>query len=288
MIRIKPLHEKDADPQIKRMYEQIKQSLHTSLVPLYFQYMGLYPEYFQYAWEKIYANIKTEAFQKAEKQIQEVTDAITEIIYSPTQEVTDFIGSLQGVEKEHIENTVSDLRYINTALMILTIAVRESIKGIPVGVKKLEDFTRPGGSIEEDPHIFDSLLKQQEEFSNDPSLAQASKLLVPIFGSQALTISNYPDFFRLIAEEVEHLVKKESYLKARVELERLVQFLISGFSESLNFSYKETARFLYQKPHVDEFLYLLKDTFPSQFPRLVITTSIMRKILTPRSEVTVG
>lgn len=285
MLRITPLKETDASPDIQATYQKIKQTLHTPVVPLIFQYLARFPDYFLYLWEKIDANVNTASFKEAQTQIEAMADSITSIIYTPSNELATFAAHLQHEEKEQLINTVNDLRNVNATLTILTIAIRESMKGLPIGEKKLEYETKTHVQSD-DTHMFESILSNDVAAQQENKLTDATRLLMPIFGSQALVISKYPDFFSLIAKEMENLVKNESYLKGRVGIEQIAHVLIMSFTSSFRLTYKETVAYLFDKPYNDELLYLLKDAFPSQFPRLLITTSVMHKTLNPANSET--
>ena len=101
-------------------------------------------------------------------------------------------------------------------------------------------------------------------------------MLAPLFGNNTLTISKYPAFFGNIALEMERLIKEENYLEKRVNLERLGMKEAMGLPFGIGCSYQEIMAYAGHKPHLNELLYILAETFPSQFPRLLITTSVMR------------
>lgn len=78
---------------------------------------------------------------------------------------------------------------------------------------------------------------------------------------------------------MEELSKTEAYLKARVEMEKITHLLLLQFSSEMNLSYRKIVELLHNKPHVEDLLFLMKDTFPAHFPKLVLLTSLMEKML---------
>ena len=95
-------------------------------------------------------------------------------------------------------------------------------------------------------------------------------------------ISHYPDFFAHIATEMDQLKNMPAYLHLRVELEHLTFERIDRFAVPLDCSFIEFMRMTEGQPYTDEILFLLKDTFPSHFPHLVLTTAVMKNALVPK------
>ena len=108
-------------------------------------------------------------------------------------------------------------------------------------------------------------------------------MLAPLFGAQALEIIRYPEFFGKVAQEMQSLVQTELYLSTRVGLERIGVMLVGHLSYPLGTSYQEIATFAGKRPYFHELLYILSETFPTSFPRLMLTTAVMQKILTTKN-----
>jgi hypothetical protein len=189
-------------------------------------------------------------------------------------------------EKEQIHHTITDLRELNIKMMILTIAVRESLKGVHVSAKQITETSRsiqPQQEAEKtiDEIVQESLLAVSTTLSPTAQAfdTKVANMLVPIYGANALMISQYPAFFSLSAEELEKVMKTEAYLKTRVEMEKITHLLLMQLPSPVHISYVETAKMLFNKPYAEDLLFVLKDTFPSHFPKLVIATEMMEKII---------
>lgn len=274
MIHLKPIPESDASDKTRQIYEDIKHTFNIELVPLLFQYLANYDDYFLYSWEKIKANIKSEQFQSSEEQIIEFSTKKTNAMYTPSLLISEFMSRITPIENEHITSTVLRLENVNTKLFLLTIGIREAVKGL---FSKSEKLTPPTARFDE---VFGkSTTHETRDENSSKNLASATRMLAPLFGTQSLEISKYPDFFGRIAYEMEELVKTYSYLEKRVELEQKGLEAIENFPYPLGFSYKEIVSLIGEKEYFNELIYLLAHTFPAQFPRLVFTSCVMKKTL---------
>ena len=277
MLRIKPISEEDvasADDapgqQVQAVYGDIKKTLDASFVPLVFQYIANFEDYFVYLWGKLKTNIQSDYFINATKEAIAFTHKEVTEIYFPSAKMAQYMHRLQPQEKEHIVKTIINLQLLNAKLLILTIALREGVKGVIIGQEQMLQFDNKQYEVD----IFD--IFHTKYATEQKNIDPASRMLAPLFGTQAITVSQYPAFFSAIAGEMEELVKKENYLWKRVELERVGMREATGLPYSIGCSYQEIMAYAGHKPHLNELIYILAETFPSQFPRLLITTSVMR------------
>ncbi len=65
MLHIRPVLEKDASAKVQEVYADIKDTLHIHFVPLLFQYIAGFEDYFVYSWGKVKTNILSDYYQKA-------------------------------------------------------------------------------------------------------------------------------------------------------------------------------------------------------------------------------
>lgn len=278
MLHIRPVLEKDASEKVTATYEDIKKTFGIHFVPLLFQYIAGYEEYFLYSWGKIKTNLQSDYYRKSvEDIIHQARKSIHEI-YHESHTLSSFIAHMQPAEKHTIQATVDQLELLNATLLVLTIGLREGVKGVVIGQQILP---QSAGKYEED--IFDQFINQKIMHENlkaqEKNVAPANKMLAPLFGSSNLVVSQYPAFFAQIAVEMENLIKKESYLRERVLMEQQALLKALNLQYPLGCSYAEIAQFAGKKPYFSELLYILSETFPTTFPRLVFTSSLMEQVL---------
>lgn len=277
MLHIRQISEQQANQTVKGVYHDIKQTFGVEVVPLLFQYLAGFEEYFLYAWEKLKKNITSPYFADATAEITVFAEETIPEVYTPSPAMQEFRDALPQSEIQQLTQTIQALQKINAQLFLLTIGMREGLKGVHIGREFLLQNTT--GELYEE--VFDQFINNQimRENLQQKELEGASKMLAPLFGSQALQITHYPEFFGKVAQEMHELIKSELYLSTRVGLERIGVMMIGHLSHPLGTSYQEIATFAGKRPYFHELLYILAETFPTNFPRLVLTTAVMKKIL---------
>lgn len=282
MLHLQAIREDKATPTVQQLYAKVKAVLHTHTVPLVFQYLANFENYFVYLWEQLEANLTHPSFQAFTNEAKDFSYQAIAQLYSPNPQLTDFVLHMHPAEKQHIAQTAEELAVINSSLLITLISMRESLKGVMIGTPQLHATTYIYKNM---PEIFQNtqeiFLKSVPQASQE--ITEATKMLAPLFGQNTLVISQYPDFFIYIAQAMEQLIKKEDYLRERVELERIVLRITERLPCPIENSYQKLVELAGGQPYFTELLYLLSETFPSQFPRLVMTSSLMKRSLLAQS-----
>jgi hypothetical protein len=274
-----PIAEQHASEEIKQLYTDIKQTFSVEIIPLIFQYLANFEEYFPYVLEKMKKNVSHENFTSSYSEAISFSQHAVSAIYSPSFHMQKLVSSLSAEEKQDLLTTMLELEAINAKLLILSIGLRENIKGVFVGLTKLDEQF-PFATIHLGAaHVSDSRVSSQES----DTLEAQSSMLAPLFGSQALKISHIPNFFEQTAQEMESLMKTEKYLEQRVRLEHIALAGVTNLPYSLGGTYQEIMKLAGQKPHFKQLFYLLVETFPSAFPRLLLTTALMKTALQVKS-----
>lgn len=278
MLHIRPVAEKDASQNVLAVYEDIKKTFNIHFVPLLFQYVAGFEEYFLYSWGKIKTNLLSEYYIKTVAEIIDRSQVSIAHIYKQSKTIQAFIASVGPAEKQTIQQTVTQLQTLNAQLLLLTIALREGVKGVTVGERLLP---RETATYEET--IFDQFINQQIMHHNikaqEAAVAPAAKMLAPLFGGSSLVVSRYPEFFAHVAQEVQNVSKTEQYLSERVAMEQFTLRQALHMPYPLGCSYAEIAQFAGKKPYFAELLYILSETFPTSFPKLVFATALMQQTL---------
>lgn len=270
MLHIRPISEQDAPDTIKHIFADMNATFGTPVVPLLFRYLANYSDYLIYVWQRLKTNIQSHYFQQAYQHLNAFTLQHMQEIYHPSVSTQEFVHKLAREEKASIQQTIHELQRVNAELLILTLGIREGVKGVYVTQQELPYFSGQGREEE----VFEAFSRttSSPETKED---ATVTKMLAPLFGSSSLQIVRYPEFFSKVASEMEELVKQESYLTKRVLLEKAGLQVVTGLQYPLGTTYAEIAYFAAGKPYFSELLYILSETFPSQFPRLVMTTQLM-------------
>ena len=278
MLHLQAVKEEKASPTVKDLYAQIKAALHTTTVPLVFQYIANFENYFLYLWQQLYENLTHPSFEMFINETKEFSYQAIMQLYVQDSKFVNFISLMHSSERQNISQTVEELITINASLLILLISIRESLKGIMIGTPQLH---AQAYIYKNTPEIFQNT--QEIFIKNIPTssqeLTEATKMLAPLFGQNTIIISQYPDFFTLIAEYIVKLIQKEEYLRERVDLERIILRIVERLPSPIENSYQKLVELAGNQPYFTELLYLLSETFPSQFPRLMMTSSLMKRVI---------
>jgi hypothetical protein len=260
MLTINPIPEEKVDIQSKIVYEDIKKTLDTNTVPVYFKYMANFPDFFNFAWDKIKPVIPSKYFRDSTTQLTKLSEDIIKLVYYPSPTLNHYINSLSENEKIELDKTIQDLSYLNAELMLISIAIRESLKGIVV----LEQYVIGKGN--------NQTQDTKQNLLNQNSLPKNLDLGFEL---------KYSNFYEIINQDMRDLAKSEKYLKGRVELERIAQMQIESFPKPLHFPFRETVSLLQKYPNFEEILFLLNSTFPSGYPHSLLTGSVMKSVIFP-------
>jgi len=280
LFHIKPIPPEKADDETISVYNDITQTLYLNAVPLVFQYTANFREYFFYLWDRIRANLESSEFHNSCVEMKEITYQTVAMLPTPTPPLRNMVEELHPSEKYGITEVVNVLDDTNIKLMLIAIGIRESLKGIPHIKNLLPDEQK---DVERQMDSVWQIERVALQGVHDTELTHATRMLAPLFGNNTLMISHYPDFFAKVATEMESLKNMPAYLHLRVELEHLAFERIDRFVQPLDCSFIDFMRMTEGQPYTDELLFLLKDTFASQFPHLVLTTGVMKNALAPTS-----
>lgn len=279
MLHLKPIDQAQATAHVAKLYGEITSTFSVNSVPLLFQYLANFPDFFSYVWGKSALNLHSSTFSgMADHMITLATQAVHEI-YKPSEKMHTFVATISPHEVAYLQETAASVMQLNARMLVLTIGIRENIKGVFIGQKLLSNAIYTETASEEDfsmgikPYAPRDASKPQ-----DLRLTSASALLAPLF-SNGLATSSLPYFFSHIDTEIHLLLKTERYLEKRVLLEQEAMLASYSLPHPLGASYQEIVRLAGNKPYFHELLYLLVETFPTAYPRMLFTTSIMLQSL---------
>ena len=276
LLHIKPIAPEHASDEVVSVFRDITESLHITTVPLVFQYIAIYDHYLYYIWDRIKRNLQSDSFHKSCAELKEITYQTVAMLPTPSVPLRNFVQELHPSEKYGLTEVVNVLDDTNIKLMLITIGIRESLKGIPNTMQLLSDKQK---AAQDDLDAILQIRHVVTHEEDEKEMAQATRMLAPLLGNNTLMISRYPDFFATVAMEMEVLKNMPAYLHLRVELEHQAFGRIDQFVQPLDCSFVDFMHMTEGRAYTDEILFLLKDTFSSQFPHLVLTTAVMKNAL---------
>lgn len=278
MLHLKPIPEAEASEEIIPVYRSIKEILATQSVPLVFQYLACFPLYLFYIWNQAQQNLIDINFQTEAKELLIFSQASINEIYSPSAAAQMFLGKIgERAEKHELGKFVLDVSRMNASLYLLSLAIRESLKGKYLGIKQI------GERLEEkEKEIFSDLsegLMDKINLERENMIqSEIGKQIVPR-DKQGITLSIFAEFFKFMNWEMETLVKREEYLTRRVELERFALNKLPLIPHPLDSSFAIVANQHARDPKFPELIYLIAELFPTQAPYKLLASAVMKKAL---------
>src|SRR5258707_4228920 len=129
LLHIKPISPEHADDDVSRVYQEVTETLHLTTVPLVFQYIAFYDRYLFYIWDRIKRNLESSELHNSCAELKEVIAQTVPMLQTPSTPLQNFVETLHPSERYGITEVVNLLDDTNIILMLITIAIRESLKG---------------------------------------------------------------------------------------------------------------------------------------------------------------
>lgn len=279
---IKPVSEDQASGTTKESYIDLRRSLGSETLPLFFTYFGAFPEYLSYISEQLVNNLQDPSFNTLTVQLNKQVISQIHTILRKSE------NTLKWIDRYH--NTLSFYTFqkdiitisgINIKLACIFIALREAIKGWAVAAKKLPKQSeyaaqKEGKSIPYEKFVFDENLVDKYENASEFS-PEKTKQRDPV-KNQAVVLKNkdivkresfeieknlLPEYLTLCNSDFRAYRKKEYFLYLRVQLEKEILNLIDTFPHFIFSPYNVIAKLSNKYDAFPELLYILSEQFPT-------------------------
>jgi hypothetical protein len=258
---IKPIFENEADEQVKYDYQRIKQSLDTHSLPLFFAYLGVYPEYLRYITEQLVTNLRDPQFGHMSREIQ---SQLTNLVCSglPKKTLTSQLlqTHYQTPEFHHFESQISTIIYTNVKLALLFVALREAVKGWAVAAKQLKTENTAKVTASQIVHVEDFVY--QPEFNPESSLVHSRSSHLHT-NPQGITISLLPEYLRLCRTEFDQYMHEDLFWIIRLEIEKILLNYLRVFPHIIFSPINVVLELSKKYPHFPDLIYLLSEHFPT-------------------------
>lgn len=289
MLSLKPIPENNASGKMADIYCSIKQTLGSSTVPIIFQYLANFVPYLAYIWQQAEKNLHDVNFQQQSKTIIDFANMAISQIYTPSSATKLFLEKIEDrAEKFELSSFIANISDTNASLYLLSLAIRESLKGAYLGIKQI------GERLEEKEKVIFSDLKEgffrdaeKKGDANYPLQEESSSQIIKR-QEPGIVISVFAEFFKFMEWEMEALLKREEYLTRRVELERFALSKLPLLPSPLESSFATVAKKTAQDPNFPELLYLIAELFPTQAPYKLLASAVMKQALMYKADSSVS
>lgn len=183
LLHIRPIPQDKARGQIEEIYEDIMQTLHITTVPLVFQYIAGFEQYLFYIWERIKHNLESDEFRDSCAELKEITTQTIGMLPTPSAPLQNFVKDLSQAERYEVTEVTNLLDDINIRLMLITIAIRESLKGIPHVGQLQPDMQH---AVEESIEEIARGARLELQGMNRKEVTESVRMLAPLLGSNTL------------------------------------------------------------------------------------------------------
>lgn len=281
MLSLKPIPEKEASREVAQIYLSIRKTFGLDNIPIVFQYMAVFPNYLDFIWQQALANLNDPEFKNQSKEIEYFAQTSIQTVYTPQTLTKLFLEKIENrAEKFELSKFVNTISQMNASLYLLSLAIRESLKGKYLGIKQIGEKL-----ADEEKSVFNDLSEgflqsspeTNEKGQNDIRLHKERPLAYK--SPQGITTSVFAQFFDIMEKEMEKLLKEERYLTRRVELERFTLSKLHLLPHPLDSSITSIFREAYDNPQFPELIYLISDLFPTQTPFKLMASCVMKESL---------
>lgn len=284
MLSIRPLSEQEASGETKEIYTRLKKAFGLPSVPLFFLYLGPFPEYLSYIAKQIIANVEDPRFQH---NIQDTSGSLKQHISSalPKGEMIQKWSNLYSNSPSyyHFQQNLKDIFQTNIQLAYIFVSLREALKGWAVAAKKIGSTSYEAKkynveSQEENNLVFGDVMKT---VMNNWSPGYENKNLNATSKSLAQTQSNslekdlLPDYLELCKLSYSLHMKREAFLHLRVWCEELVLADIQNLPQHIFSPINVILQYTGKYTNFPDLLYLLTEHFPTYAVQRMIFSGFM-------------
>ncbi|MBI4100263.1 hypothetical protein HY439_00780 [Candidatus Microgenomates bacterium] len=281
-MRVKPVFEKEATEETKKIYGDIKSALGATSLPVFFAHLGAFPEYLDYISEPLIANLKEQKFKTLMKKMAEGMIPFINGRLQKSQELGLWIERYRHSPSFYqFQKGVDDIFILNLKLAFIFVALRESVKGWAIAAKKIS--SQASGQAEKadfwkDDVVFNPGDKNDFEIKWDKSGLIVIEEQNGLMKSQHGTLEKnmLPEYFQLCRIDCANHMKKNMFWAVRVGLEEMIltslplfpHLILSPINVLINLTSK------YQE--FPDLLYLLAEHFPTSGVQRMMFSGYMK------------
>jgi len=273
-MKIDPVFDYTAPPQIKDDYLKLKNALDSQTLPVFFTYIGAFPEYLHYITNQLIKNLEENSFKRLSLDVSK--NAITKVHQNlhKSENIQEWIARYKSSPAfYHFQNNLIHIIRINTNLAFIFIALREAVKGWAVAARKLPGTherkqQKESEDLNREEFIFDSSLYFSQESSSENKTDISTSIVhhsnLPAIRNEEGIVKNLlPEYIQINQVDFRQQMKKDIFWDIRVDLEKEVLNSLSLFPNlifsPLNVIINLTRRY----DNFFELIYLLSENFPT-------------------------
>lgn len=276
-MSVKPISEMDANGDVREQYKGIKQALKVQYLPVFFSYIGPFPEYLKYLSEQLSPILNDAKFESLIDETKEKLYPLIKSSLNKSEEIKEWIKRYKNSPSFYnFQKDLEKIFIVNLKLVFIFVALREALKGWAIAAKKLtasnstlneekEELTKKDNLIFDDSLLL--AINQNNLQENDQRLHTSNKIEKDML----------PRYIFLCQQDYNQLMKTERYLILRVGIEKLIlsslTLLPNKIVSPINVFYKITEKY----EEFPELLYLMCEHFPTFAVQKMLFSGFMKE-----------
>jgi len=269
---ISPISENQASEEVKNCYLDLKRALASQTLPIFFTYIGAFPEYLSYVTNQLVQNLEDPAFTSLINQLN--NEVVTEIHarLQKSKETAEWISLYKNSPSFYnFQKDLAGISLTNAKLACIFITLREAVKGWAVAAKKLSESTVKRETereelFTEDDFIFDrSVIESYRaiEDKNKDRLPAIKENYLARRSEGAIEKDILPDYLRISSSDFRQQMKYDYFWTLRVQLEEKVLSVLAMMPHLVFSPYNVIVGLTQKYENFYELLYLLSEQFPT-------------------------
>ncbi len=278
---VTPVYENDASAETQRLYTQIKNAVGLTSLPLFFAYLGAFPDYLNYITNQIVRNLNSAQFLtlcgETKSKIKNQLD-----IYAPkTDEIDQWLRRYKNSPAFYnFQNDLTHIFLTNIKLVFIFLSLREALKGWAVAAKKLPSTSKQTGStvnasIENEDLVFEGFDTTSGPVPKQNLTNTDQSATLSVRGDFAMERDLLPNYLKLCRNEFTFILKTNEFWQMRVRVEELflhdLAVLPDLIFSPINIVLKLTEKYR----DFPDLLYLLSEHFPTYAMQRMLFSGFM-------------
>ncbi|MEO6508719.1 MAG: hypothetical protein ABIO02_02090 [Patescibacteria group bacterium] len=288
-MQITPVSEINAEGVVKESYNDLKSALGVHSLPLFFSYIGPFPEYLSYISKQLIVNLNDIRFTALVNDAAEQFKTLIESELRNSQEKNEWLLKFSNTPTYfYFKKDTEHIFITNIKLCLIFIALREAVKGWAVAARQLKSsFTedmKQQTNVDQDiasemiyEEVSSTIITSTQGMSNrSQDITAKGNELVQVDPS-SIEKNLLPEYLLICRNDFGELMKQERFLMARLTTEKLLLSYI-GLLPGLIFSPINVVLDLTSKYQTfPELLYLLSEHFPTYAVQRMMFSGYMMK-----------
>ncbi len=294
-MTLQPIFEHEASDAVRENYLKIKTALQLSQLPLFFAYLGPFPNYLQYITNQLTTNLSNPQFQSLTEDFSFQLKTLIKDSLSESEEINEWLHLYKNSPSfYYFQNDLRHIFLTNIKLAFIFISLREALKGWAIAARKISSGKSSHKNAEnkqsspqksEKAFIFGDFNANIGQIGSEPASINAVPTIKPhIRGNQLTTRENLspekdflPMYLNLCRKEFLSILKTQEFLVLRVGVEEMILSSIHLIPEIIFSPINITLKLTGNNPNYADLLYFLSEHFPTYSMQRMLFSGYMMK-----------